>query len=104
MEDAPGLADAEMAQAIGASTGSPCLSQPARGRSDAVPIAEDTSGPAPRARVIVHVLNEVEAGGLSRGRIRLPVGSASHRPLRRSDLAEKLGQAGMEWDDHRSAT
>jgi nickel-dependent lactate racemase len=96
MQDAPGLADAQIAQAIDSPIGIPHLSQLARGRRDAAVVVEDTSRPAPLERVIVQVLNELEAGGLSRHRVRLLVGSASHRPLTRLDLVKKLGQATLD--------
>jgi hypothetical protein len=49
-----------------------------------------------------HVLAELEAGGIPKERVRILVGSASHRPPTRLDLIKKLGQTILDSIEVRS--
>jgi lactate racemase len=96
MRDAHALTDQEIEQLMNRPVGTPRISELARGRRTAAIVVEDNSRPAPLGDLIPHVLAELETGGIPVERVCILVGSASHRPLTRLDVARKLGQAVLD--------
>ena len=91
MQDAPSLTDEEIGDCLGRPVGSPPLRVLAEQRNNATIVVEDNTRPTPVYRLLPHLLAELEAGGISRERVTILVGSASHRPITRLDAVKKLG-------------
>ena len=96
MRDAPTLEDNEIRERLRASIGIAPLRDLARGKRNAVIVSEDTSRPAPLHRLMPYVVGELEAGGIDRRRIRILIGSGSHRPITRPDAISKFGHDIVE--------
>src|SRR5712692_8544618 len=81
--DAPGLSDGELRRAFETPYGTPPLRELARGRRDAVLVVDDLSRPAPAARLLPLILEELAEGGIGHENARVIMGIAGHRPLMR---------------------
>lgn len=96
MQDAPALSDQAIGDRLRTSIAAVPLAQLAQGRQNAVIVVEDITRPTPLYRLLPPLLAELEAAGIPRGRIRILIGSASHRPNTRTDMVKKLGQAVVD--------
>ena len=90
-KDAPGLSDADIERAFAEPTGTPRISELARGKKSAAIVVDDLSRPTPAARVIPFLLHELAAAGVPSSEIRFVVGGGSHRPLTDEEVAKKIG-------------
>ncbi len=106
--DLPVLTDDEMKEALASPIGTPRISELAAKSKDAVIIVDDLSRPTPAPRMLPYVLNELEAGGISKSSTLIVMAIGCHRQLTRPDLIRKLGEEivntidviSSEPDDH----
>jgi nickel-dependent lactate racemase len=96
MQDAPALSDQEIGDRLKASIDSAPLRSLAQHRQNAVIVVEDITRPTPLHRLLPPLLAELEAGGIPAERVRILIGSASHRPNTRADAVKKLGREIVE--------
>ena len=102
MRDAPTLLDTEISDRLKKPIASASLRELAQHRKNAVIAVEDITRPTPIYRLLPSLLAELEAGGIPRERVRILIGSASHRPNTRDDALKKLGRDVVETVDVRS--
>ncbi|MCL4302297.1 MAG: DUF2088 domain-containing protein [Anaerolineae bacterium] len=96
MQDAPALSDKEVGDRLKTPIASAPLSQLAQHRQNAVIVVEDITRPTPLHRLLPPLLAELETAGIPGERVRILIGSASHRPNTREDAVKKLGQHIVE--------
>ncbi|MCH7814717.1 MAG: DUF2088 domain-containing protein [Planctomycetes bacterium] len=94
--DAAEISDEQIVAALNSPIGTPRLRELARGKRSAVIAVDDLTRPTPAHRILPHLLNELHAGGLTDGDIRIVMGTAAHRPMDRTELVKKLGAAVCE--------
>src|SRR5947207_2796408 len=81
-KDAPPVSDAEAAvrHALEHPTGSPPLSDMAKGRKDACVVICDITRPVPNKLILTPLLGTLEAAGIPREKITILVATGLHRP------------------------
>jgi lactate racemase len=87
------LADpaAALAEALRRPTGTPPLSELARGRRDACILVCDITRPVPNRLILPPLLRALEAAGIARRDILILVATGLHRPNEGAELEEMLG-------------
>jgi hypothetical protein len=90
-QDAREIGSRAVEEALARPLGTPPLRELARGRRDALVAIDDLTRPTPVHRILPPLLAELRAGGLSEDRVRIIVGTASHRPPSPDEVAKKLG-------------
>ena len=91
-KDAAPLSDEEIASAFRNPIGTRRIAEMAEGKKDAVLIVDDISRPTPASKLMPHILEDLEAGGIDEDHIRIVIATAAHRPQTREDLIKKLGE------------
>ncbi|HEY32333.1 MAG TPA: DUF2088 domain-containing protein [Dehalococcoidia bacterium] len=76
--------------------GSPPIRELARGKNEVVIIFDDLTRPTPVAEIVPHILDELEAAGISDAHIRFIAALGAHRGLTRIDFAKKLGEVVVD--------
>jgi nickel-dependent lactate racemase len=90
-KEAPALTDEQIQSVLDAPVGTPPLEQLARGKGSAAIVVDDLCRPTPVAAVLPQLLDRLSSAGLPKSAIRFVIGSGSHRPLSREEIATKLG-------------
>ena len=90
-KNAPELSDSQIEQAFAEPIGTPRISELARGKKSAAIVVDDLSRPTPAARVVPALLGELAAAGVPKSEIRFVVGPGSHRPISKTEMAQKIG-------------
>ena len=72
--------------------GTPPIAEMARGQQSAVIVTDDLSRPTPSERLIPLVIEELIKGGVSRDRISIIMGIASHHTMSRPEIFKKIGR------------
>ena len=93
---APPLAEATLRHALSTPIGSPPLRELARGKRSAAIVVDDLTRPTPASVVLPLVLDELRAGGIEAGAVRILLGFGGHRALGRPELLHKLGPLADE--------
>jgi lactate racemase len=93
-KNAPPLVDpaGEVARVMEHPTGSPPLSQIARGRKDACIVICDITRPVPNEMILTPMLATLEAAGIPRDAVTILVATGLHRPSTPAEHVEMLGQ------------
>jgi len=86
------LSAAEVGERIRTPIGSSALRKLAETRKDAVIIVDDLSRPTPAFAVIPHLLEELQAGGISPENTTIIIGVGTHRPISMAEQRRKLGR------------
>ena len=86
------LSDAEIGEGVRTPIGASALRKLAESRKDAVIIVDDLSRPTPAYAVIPHVLEELQAGGITPENTTIIIGLGTHRPITRAEQRRKLGK------------
>lgn len=81
-----------IADAIANPLGAPPLEQLARGKREAVIIADDLTRPTPVSIVIPLVLERLNAGGISDDRVRIVIALGTHRPMSEAEILARFGE------------
>lgn len=90
--DAPALSDDAIRQALHNPVGTPRIAALARKQRDAVIVVDDLSRPTPASHVLPALLEELAEGGITDDRVTIIVGVATHRPLIRHEIVQKIGE------------
>jgi lactate racemase len=85
------LDDDDVLQALRRPCGQPPIRELARGRSRPVIIVDDCTRPTPAARVLPHLLEELQAAGIPTNEVGIVVATGTHGPPGDSALRQKLG-------------
>ncbi len=93
MNDAPGIEDENIAEALSNPIGTESLRTIAKGKKTAVIVVDDLSRPTPAYRILSSVTNELREGGVKERDISIIMGLGAHRPMLRKDLIKKLGRS-----------
>ena len=88
---APGLSETALRRALAAPIGTPPLHELARGKRSAAVVVDDLTRPTPASVILPLVLEELRAGGIETGAVRVLLGFGGHRALGRPELLHKLG-------------
>jgi lactate racemase len=91
--DRPALSDSAIRQAILHPLDALPISAAARGKREICLIFDDMSRPTRVARLVPHVLSELEKAGVTDNQIRFVCALGSHGALTRRDFVKKLGDA-----------
>jgi nickel-dependent lactate racemase len=93
-KDAPPLSDprASLWNVLNRPSGSPPLSELARGRKDACVVICDITRPVPNELILRPVLDTLEQAGIPRPRITILVATGLHRPNEGDELVEIVGR------------
>ena len=100
-----GVADveAEVRRSLAAPIGLPRLAELARPGMKVLIVVDDDSRPTPVARLMPHVLAELQQAGVPADQITLMAALGVHRPMSEAELARRVGAAalaGMRWETH----
>lgn len=87
------LDDDDVLQALRRPCGQLPIRELARGRSRPVIIVDDCTRPTPAARVLPHLLEELQAAGIPANEVGIVVATGTHGPPDASALRQKLGNA-----------
>lgn len=87
------LDDDHVLQALRRPCGQLPIRELARGRSRPVIIVDDCTRPTPAARVLPHLLEELQAAGIPANEVGIVVATGTHGPPDASALRQKLGNA-----------
>ena len=90
------LSGDEVREGLRRGIGSEPLRKLAEGRKDAAIIVDDLSRPTPAYAVMPHILEELRAGGLDEGKVRIVIGLGTHRPISKAERQRKLGKETVE--------
>lgn len=92
-KNAPPLADPaeELARKLACPTGTPPLSEIARGRKSACVVISDITRPVPNRLILGQVLPTLEAAGIPREQITILIATGLHRPNEGDELVELVG-------------
>ena len=92
-KDAVPLADpqAVLAGVLAHPTGTPPLSELARGRKDACVVICDITRPVPNQMILTPILATLEAAGIPRDKITILIATGLHRPNEGDELVELVG-------------
>ncbi|GEM_PF-285916 len=90
-QGAPEISDSEIESALASPHGAAGLRELCRGRERAVVAVDDLTRPTPAHRILPPLLRQLEAAGLGPERVKILVGTASHRPPSASELERKIG-------------
>jgi nickel-dependent lactate racemase len=88
----PADAGRVVAEAIANAIGTPPLEQVARGKREAVIIADDLTRPTPVSVVVPLLLGHLNAGGISDDRIKIVVALGTHRPMTEAEVLTRFGE------------
>jgi nickel-dependent lactate racemase len=94
--DRPKLSQDEISDAFSHPVGSPPIREIAKGKKEVVIIFDDLTRPTPVADIVPHVLQELEAAGITDEHIRFVAALGAHRALSRIDFVKKLGDAVLD--------
>lgn len=72
------------------------IAEIAQGRKNAVIAIDDISRPTPTFRLINHVIQELEQGGIDHSEIKVIIASGAHRQSTRMELINKIGRSVLE--------
>ncbi len=86
------LTDDEIIEALRHPCGQPSIRELARGRTRPVIVVDDCTRPTPAARVLPHVLNELQNAGIPADSIEIVVATGTHGPPGNSALQQKIGE------------
>lgn len=95
-QDGPAISEAAIAEALNSPLGSPRLRDLAAGKQSAVIAVDDLTRPTPAWRFLPSLVAEIKAGGIPEDRIRLIMGTASHRPMDPEEMEKKLGRGILD--------
>jgi nickel-dependent lactate racemase len=87
------LADDDLRQAFQHPCGQRPIREVARGRTRPVIVVDDCTRPTPAARVLPHVLDELQHAGIPANHIEIVVATGTHGPPSDSALHQKIGEA-----------
>jgi nickel-dependent lactate racemase len=92
-KDAAPLADpaAAVAEVLARPSGTPALSELARGRRDACVVISDITRPVPNELILAPLLSTLEAAGIARDKVTILVATGLHRPSRPEEIVEMVG-------------
>jgi len=92
-KNAQPLADpaAELARKLARPTGTPPLSEIARGRRSACVVISDITRPVPNRLILGQILPTLEAAGIPRDKITILIATGLHRPNEGDELIELVG-------------
>lgn len=93
----------EIRRSLQSPIGCPRLRDLARPGMKVALVIDDGSRPTPVHLILPAVLEELEAGGVSRETITLVTALALHRPMREDEIADRVGStslAGLRWENH----
>ena len=102
MPSAPALSEAALRRALATPIGSPPLRELARGKQSAAIVVDDLTRPTPASVILPLVLDELRAGGIEAGAVRVLLGFGGHRALGRPELLHKLGPLRRRAHRHQS--
>lgn len=102
MTGGPDIGDEGIRNAFADPIGAPALRNIAKGRKNAAIVIDDISRPTPAYRILPHVLEELEAGGIDEDNIIVIVATGAHRAFRREDWVRKIGKELTDRLDIRS--
>jgi nickel-dependent lactate racemase len=85
--------EAELRRGMAEPIGAPRLREAVRGGDRVLVLIDDATRETPVARMLPHVLAELEAAGVPDGRIELLQAPGTHRPMTDAELRRKLGPA-----------
>ena len=91
MKGGPDIGDDGIRRAFAQPVGASQLREVAQGRRDAAILIDDLTRPTPSYRILPFILEELAAGGLQEGKVRIVCAVAAHRPMTRQDLVKKIG-------------
>lgn len=93
-KDAQPLADphAALAHVLAQPTGTPPLTELARGRQDACIVICDITRPVPNQLILTPLLATLEAAGIRRDKITILIATGLHRPNEGDELVEMVGE------------
>ncbi|MBI2824118.1 MAG: nickel-dependent lactate racemase [Planctomycetia bacterium] len=96
--NAPPLADpaAELDRKLRSPTGTPPLSELARGRGSACVVISDITRPVPNRLILPAILSTLEVAGIPRSQITILVATGLHRPNEGAELVEMVGAEIVE--------
>lgn len=83
--------DAAVRQCLARPTGTPPLSELARGRSNACVVISDVTRPVPNRLLLPPILETLEAAGIARRDILILIATGMHRPNLGDELIEMVG-------------
>lgn len=93
MKDSPPVEDpvGETRRTIQAPTGSPPLTELARGKRSACVVVSDITRPVPNTVILPPILETLEEAGIPRDAITILIGTGIHRPNEGDEMTELLG-------------
>ena len=91
MTDKEDIEDKEIEKSIKNPINSPRLRDIAKGKKSAVVVVDDISRPTQADRLLPHVFEEIEEGGIDRDSIEIILGLGAHRQMDKLDMEKKLG-------------
>jgi len=94
--DAPRLTDSQIRARLGEAIHSRPLRQLASKKTEVTVIFDDMTRPTQCVRLVPHILNELQSGGISEDRIRFVVALGAHGANNRTDFVKKLGEETVQ--------
>ncbi len=94
--DAPPLSREALEQAFKQPIGTPPLTEMARGKRWVSIAVDDISRPAPAAPILPLIMRQLEQAGIDLDRVRVVLGTGTHRPMVKADIVKKLGQTAAD--------
>lgn len=92
MQDGPDIGEEGIKKGLQNPIGTAKISQLARNKNTAVIAVDDLSRPTPVSRILPHVVEELNRGGIPKNRMRIIMALGAHRPMTGQDLVKKLGR------------
>ncbi|GAB4518992.1 MAG: hypothetical protein Kow0047_30360 [Anaerolineae bacterium] len=93
LADAPRLDRSAIERAMDRPIDAPPLEVLARGRQWVSIAVDDISRPAPAAQLLPPILSRLERAGVNLDRVRIVLGTGTHRPMVKADIVKKIGAA-----------
>ncbi len=94
--DAPDIGQDGIERAFENPIEAPPIKEIARGKRWVSIAVDDISRPAPAARLMPPLIRQLERAGVNLDRVRVVLGTGTHRPMVKEDIVKKIGQAAAD--------
>ncbi|NOZ27814.1 MAG: DUF2088 domain-containing protein [Chloroflexi bacterium] len=94
--DAPDIGLAGIERSFDAPIDAPPIEDVARGKRWVSIAVDDISRPAPAARIMPSLMRRLERAGVDLDRVRVVLGTGTHRPMVKEDIIKKIGRAAAD--------
>jgi nickel-dependent lactate racemase len=94
--DAPGVGGEGIQEAFENAIGTPAVEELAHGKRRVSIAVDDISRPTPAAQLMPSLMRRLEKAGVDLDRVRVVMGTGTHRPMVKGDIVKKIGQVAAD--------